>query len=30
MDGIKLCAENEKEFKSLLLTIRIYSMDIGM
>ena len=30
MDDIKLFAENEKEFETLIQTIRIYNQDIGM
>ena len=29
-DNIKLFAKNEKEFKILIKTIRIYSQDMGM
>ena len=30
MDDIKLFAKNEKELKTLIYTVRIYSHDIGM
>ncbi len=30
MDDIKLFAKNEKELETLILTVRIYSRDIGM
>ena len=30
IDGIKLFAKNEKELETLIQTIRIYSLDIGM
>ena len=30
MDDIKLFAKNEKEFETLIQTVRIYSQDIGM
>ncbi len=30
MDDIKLFAKNNKEFETLIQTIRIYSQDIGM
>ena len=30
MDDIKLFAKNEKELKTLIYTVRIYSQDIGM
>ena len=30
IDDIKLFAENEKEFKTLIHTVRIYRQDIGM
>ena len=30
MDNIKLFAKNEKELKTLIQTVRIYSQDIGM
>ena len=30
MDGMKPIAKNEKELESLILTIRIYSLNIGM
>ena len=30
MDDIKLFAKNEKELETLMLTVRIYSQDIGM
>ena len=30
MDEIKLFAKNEKEFETLIHTVRIYSQDIGM
>ena len=30
MDETKLFAENEKEFETLIHTVRIYSQDIGM
>ena len=30
MDDIKLFAKNEKELETLILTVRIYSQDIGM
>ena len=29
-DDIKLCAKNEKDLKTLIQTVRIYSQDIGM
>ena len=30
MDDIKLFAKNEKELETLILTVRIYSQDIGL
>ena len=30
MDDIKLFAKNEKELKTLILAVRIYSQDVGM
>ncbi len=30
IDDIKLSAKNEKEFETLIQTIKIYSQDIGM